>query len=559
MRTPSDIAYAARQRHRFRCLTFILSGLCCVCALLKVPAAVADALSDSTKIAAPAPDGAYHVFPGDDIQAILECAAADPKHKRIIVHTGTYRPAQHGQAMIWFNARHDGITLEAQGEVTLTAANPKIADPAHPAYPAVVNHVVYFGDGINRRTVLRGFKITGANGYVTLSDEPVNIQPDIQADNLKKAKYFYTDGGGIKIFGRSYPTLDGLEISSNYASPCGAGVSVEHRGYIGGDQRSVLIRNCILRSNRSPVTGAAVDLLNGSAADITNCLFVGNLSNEPLDAACDELWKAKHGSGALTLFPGSQVRVRRCTFTGNRNGIDDAGKNNLYEDSIFWMNNAAGGWPPGAHYELDICSSDGIKGCFVGGGLNDICGNVDTNKNVLGCEDPKFDEHFVPQAKGFEKVGYRPAAKDEHTESKPDLRRERTQIHIEVRGDNYRWFVRYPGADDVLHSGDDIVVQRDLILPIHVDTHLHLKSNDLVYSLSLPHLGLKEIAVPELDFGLNFKPEQVGTFALRGDQLCGYSHTNLIGQLIVKSADDFDAWLEAHTDERKNHMIERRP
>ena len=29
-----------------------------------------------------------------------------------------------GQALIWFNARHDGITLEAVGDVVLTAANP---------------------------------------------------------------------------------------------------------------------------------------------------------------------------------------------------------------------------------------------------------------------------------------------------------------------------------------------------------------------------------------------------------------------------------------------------
>ena len=50
--------------------------------------------------------------------------------------------------MVWFNARHDGIILEAVGEVTLTAANPEIADKRSETHPAVVNHVVYFGDGI---------------------------------------------------------------------------------------------------------------------------------------------------------------------------------------------------------------------------------------------------------------------------------------------------------------------------------------------------------------------------------------------------------------------------
>lgn len=101
----------------------------------------------------------YHVFPKGRIQDALEAAARDPVNKTVLVHAGTYRPPARGQALIWFNARHDGITLEAVGDVTLTAANPEVADSDLPSYPAVVNHVVYFGDGVSRKTVLRGFKI----------------------------------------------------------------------------------------------------------------------------------------------------------------------------------------------------------------------------------------------------------------------------------------------------------------------------------------------------------------------------------------------------------------
>ena len=56
---------------------------------------------------------AYRVQPGGSIQAALEAAAKDPANKIVYVHAGTYRPAAHGQALIWFNDRHDGITLEA--------------------------------------------------------------------------------------------------------------------------------------------------------------------------------------------------------------------------------------------------------------------------------------------------------------------------------------------------------------------------------------------------------------------------------------------------------------
>ncbi len=74
----------------------------------------------------------YHVYPKGRIQDALEAAARDPVNKTVYVHAGTYRPPARGQALIWFNARHDGITLEAVGDVVLTAANPEIADADAP-------------------------------------------------------------------------------------------------------------------------------------------------------------------------------------------------------------------------------------------------------------------------------------------------------------------------------------------------------------------------------------------------------------------------------------------
>ncbi len=86
--------------------------------------------------------------------------------------------------------------------------------------------------------------------------------------------YFYADGGGIKIYARSYPTIERVEVYGNYASPCAGGVSVEHLDQM---QDSVLFRDCIFRDNRTQITGSALDLLHGSRATLENCLFVGNV------------------------------------------------------------------------------------------------------------------------------------------------------------------------------------------------------------------------------------------------------------------------------------------
>ena len=357
----------------------------------------------------PQADAAYHVYPGDSIQAALEAAARDPIHKTVKVHAGTYRPQRPGQALIFFAARHDGIALEAVGRVVLTAAHAERADPKAASYPALVNHVVFFGDGISRRTVLRGFTITGANNFASRNEGPDPMQPDSSNGvRWEKGLFFYADGGGIKVFGRSYPTLTDLAIHDNHASPCGGGISIEHRGF---DAEAVLIENSVFRNNSCQITGAAVDVLPGSAAVLDNCLFVGNVANLGPDyvGRGGREYNKMHGSGALTVFPGARVEVRDCTFTDNWNGVDDKGRGSAYRNTIFWMNVRTGGMALGRRYEVDLLDSRRFSGCFVRGQIDDLRGTLDPERNVLQAPDPQFDEHYRPQAPAYAGVGYRPA------------------------------------------------------------------------------------------------------------------------------------------------------
>jgi hypothetical protein len=349
---------------------------------------------------------AYRVQPGGSIQAALEAAAQDPVNKIVYVHAGTYRPAAHGQALIWFNRRHDGITLEAVGEVVLTAANPAIADNKAPSFPAVVTRVVYFGDGISTKTVLRGFRITGANNYTTGTGK----RSPIESDDIPKTAFFFLDGGGIKIYARSYPTIERVEVAGNRTGTCGAGVSVEHLGQM---QDAAVFRDCIFRDNRTQITGSAFDLLRQSRATLDNCLFVGNVSNLGVDYVGllnGGEYHPENGSGAMTVFQGSRAEVSRCTFTGNWAGVDDNGTGSTYVKSIFWNNTLKGGISTGARYEIDITSGNGVRESFIHGETDDLRGTIDRAVNTFDPPDPRFDAQFVPQAPEYRAVGYRPAA-----------------------------------------------------------------------------------------------------------------------------------------------------
>lgn len=343
----------------------------------------------------------YYVSPGENIQEAIELAAANPTNKVVKVLAGIYQPKAKRQALIWFNRAHSGVRLEAVGEVTLSAANPDLAAPSSRSFPAVVNHVIYFGDGVQSNTLLKGFRVTGANAYVT-DKFMKQMEPD---QSVPKNSFFLTDGGAIKIFGRSYPVLEDLEVLDNYTTPCGGGISVQHQGF---NTNFVVLRNCVFRNNRAQVTGAAVDLLEGSAARLINCLFVGNASNLGVDVVARKSGEPPFtNSGVLTVFQNSRAVVEHCTFTGNRNAVDDMGGLSEYRNSIFHQNNSLKG-QPGERYELDLAKGGVVKGCVVNGRVIDPLKVISPNENRLEAADPEFDKDFVPHRPGYKTAGYRP-------------------------------------------------------------------------------------------------------------------------------------------------------
>mgnify|MGYP001593167283 CR=1 FL=1 len=350
----------------------------------------------------------YQVFSGDNIQDALQMAAQNKTNKTVKVHAGEYRPNSRRQALIWFNKTHDGIRLEAKGAVTLTAANPQLRaspdGPSEPGFPAMVNHVVYFGDGVSSNTVLKGFRITGANNFVTKA-RTRDMEPDM---TIPKNFFFYSDGGAIKVFGRSYPTIQNIEVVDNFASPCGAGISVQHQGF---NHTPVVIVNCVFLRNRAQSTGAAIDLLAGSSARIVNCLFVGNVSNTGEDPVAKNSGERPFANnGVLTIFWKSRAEVRNCTFAGNRNGVDDMGGQSSYTNCIFVDNTLDAGLKGFARYELAANAGGKVVGCLINGAIHDVRHIVSAQENVLNAPPPKFNKDFVPEAPEYKHAGYRPAS-----------------------------------------------------------------------------------------------------------------------------------------------------
>ncbi len=117
-------------------------------------------------------------------------------------------------------------------------------------------------------------------------------------------------------------------------------------------------------------------------------------------------------------------------------------------------------------------------------------------------------------------------------------------LRVRLTGSDFRWHIRYPGPDHRLDTPDDLLAQRHLHLPTDRDIQLELRSDDFVYSLYLPDYELVEMAVPGRPFLVEFRTDAAGTSRLLGTQMCGFTHKELLGDLVVLSPTDFLRWME---------------
>jgi hypothetical protein len=151
-----------------------------------------------------------------------------------------------------------------------------------------------------------------------------------------------------------------------------------------------------------------VDLLPGSSAVISNCLFVGNIANLGVNYISEnKIHPEFTNSAPLTVFPTSRAVVHQCTFTGNRNAVDDLGNQSLYQNCVFWRNNLGGAFYAGDRYELDVEDHAQVSGCLFGGPVVDPQAVISRLSNVFNAPEPKFDAEFRPAEAVYETAGFR--------------------------------------------------------------------------------------------------------------------------------------------------------
>ncbi|MEX0713040.1 MAG: cytochrome c oxidase subunit II [Pirellulales bacterium] len=114
---------------------------------------------------------------------------------------------------------------------------------------------------------------------------------------------------------------------------------------------------------------------------------------------------------------------------------------------------------------------------------------------------------------------------------------------VEVTARQFEWRLRYPGPDNRFGTLDDIHHVNDLHVPVDTDILVDLKSMDVLHDFFLPHLRIKQDAVPGMNIPVWFRAMEIGTYDLVCAELCGWGHYKMKGRLTVESRDAYDQWL----------------
>ena len=141
---------------------------------------------------------------------------------------------------------------------------------------------------------------------------------------------------------------------------------------------------------------------------------------------------------------------------------------------------------------------------------------------------------------------------------------ERQSTVVRVVAEQFAWNVHYPGEDgrfgraDIGLVGptnplgldrsdpaakDDITTVNRLNLPVDRPAIVYLSSKDMVHSLGLPQMRVKQDAVPGIAQPLWFTPTRTGEWEIACSQLCGLGHYRMKGFYAIQPQADFDAWL----------------
>ena len=108
-------------------------------------------------------------------------------------------------------------------------------------------------------------------------------------------------------------------------------------------------------------------------------------------------------------------------------------------------------------------------------------------------------------------------------------------MEIDVVAKQWMWKFQHPEGQREID---------ELHVPVNEPIKVNMTSQDVIHSLYIPALRIKQDVLPGRYTSMWFTADQPGTYRLHCAEFCGTDHSTMGGQFIVMSQADYAAWLE---------------
>lgn len=132
-----------------------------------------------------------------------------------------------------------------------------------------------------------------------------------------------------------------------------------------------------------------------------------------------------------------------------------------------------------------------------------------------------------------------------------------SEIQVQVTGKQFNWEILYPGPDGRFGSADDLQIDNELHVPVSKVVGVTLKSKDVIHSIFLPNLRLKQDIIPGRELHAWFQATKPGVFEIPCSELCGFGHSGMLGHLTVHTPEEYDKWLKEQWPSTQGEEIPR--
>jgi len=122
-----------------------------------------------------------------------------------------------------------------------------------------------------------------------------------------------------------------------------------------------------------------------------------------------------------------------------------------------------------------------------------------------------------------------PAAADTGAENMSD------DMEVEVLAYQWGWEFSYPDSN--------VTTSERLVIPKDTDVRFRMTSSDVIHSLYIPQLGLKQDIFPSQETVARTRATETGSYRLYCAELCGSGHSRMQATVVVMNQSDYDDWM----------------